>query len=223
MLSVLHILFVSKMSDENTIQEYILEDGQFLVKLARNSIIHYLTFGELIEQPKETPEKFLQDSGVFVTLNKVDQNNSKNLRGCIGFPLPVYPLVIAIIQAAKSAAVGDPRFPIVTIQEMKDIVMEVTILTKPQKLEVKHPEEYLQRIKINQDGLIIRKGGQSGLLLPQVPIDWGWDVKEFLEHTCNKAGLPKDCWKDPKTTIESFSGIIFQEVEPNGNVIQEEI
>jgi len=211
------------MAKENTNQEYTLKDGQFLVKLARNSIIHYLTFGELIEQPIETPDKFLQDSGVFVTLNKLDQNKTRSLRGCIGFPLPVYPLVIAIIQAAKSAAVGDPRFPIVTIPEMKNIVVEITILTQPQELEGKDFKEYLQKIKIGRDGLIIRKGVMSGLLLPQVPIDWGWDVKEFLEHTCNKAGLPKDCWKDPKTTIESFSGIIFQEEEPNGKVAQEEI
>lgn len=211
------------MSDENTNQEYSLEEGQFLVKLARNSIIYFLTFGELIEQPKETPKKFLQDSGVFVTLNKLDQNHSKNLRGCIGFPLPVYPLVTAVIQAAKSAAVGDPRFPVVTIGEMKKIIIEITILTKPQELDIKNFKEYLQKIKVGRDGLIVRKGIQSGLLLPQVPIDWGWDVKEFLEHTCNKAGLSKDCWKDSKTTIESFSGIIFQEKEPNGKVVQEDM
>jgi len=211
------------MSEKKAIQEYSLKEGQFLVKLARNSIIHYLTFDKLIDQPIETPEKFLQDSGVFVTLNKLDQNKSKNLRGCIGFPLPVYPLVIAIIQAAKSAAVGDPRFPIVTVEEMKNIVVEVTILTNPQELKIKNHKEYLQKIKIGRDGLIVRNGMRSGLLLPQVPIDWGWDVKEFLEHTCNKADLPKDCWKDPKTTIESFRGIIFQEEEPNGKIVQEEI
>ncbi|MHA1154607.1 MAG: TIGR00296 family protein [Candidatus Heimdallarchaeota archaeon] len=211
------------MPDKKTTQEYTLEEGQFLVKLARNSIIHYLTFGELINQPIETPEKFLLDSGVFVTLNTVDQNQAKNLRGCIGFPLPVYPLVIAIIQAAKSAAVGDPRFPVVTIKEMKNIVVEITILTQPKELKVKDPKEYLKKVKIGRDGLIVRNGVRSGLLLPQVPIDWGWDVKEFLEHTCNKADLPKNCWKDTKTTIESFSGIIFQEEEPNGEIVQEEM
>ncbi len=106
---------------------------------------------------------------------------------------------------------------------MKNIVVEVTVLTPPQELKVNDPKEYLQKIKIGRDGLIVRNGIRSGLLLPQVPIDWGWNVKEFLEHTCNKADLPKDCWKDSKTTIKSFSGIIFQEEEPNGKVVQEEI
>jgi len=202
---------------------YTLEEGAYLVTLARKSILHYLTFGEILKVPEDVPEKLQQNSGVFVTLNTITKEGQKELRGCIGYPLPIYPLVKATIEAAKSAAVNDPRFPTVEVEELKSIVIEVTILTPPKPLKVQNTEEYLERIKIGRDGLIVRRGGASGLLLPQVPVEWHWDVKEFLEHTCQKAWLSKDCWKDPQTEIQVFSGIIFHEQEPNGEVIQEEI
>ena len=202
---------------------YTLDDGKYLVQLARRSILHYLTFNKLLPQPDDTPEKFLEDSGVFVTLNKPDKQGNKKLRGCIGFPTPVHSLVQATIEAAKSSAVSDPRFPTVEIDEMKDILIEVTILTPPKLLQVKDPKEYLEKIKIGRDGLIVRRGGSSGLLLPQVPVEWNWAVEEFLEHTCGKAWLHKDCWSDPGTEIYSFSGIIYKELEPKGNVVLKEI
>lgn len=209
------------MSEETL--EYTLEEGKYLVTLARKAILHHLSFGKQLPTPKDAPPKLIEKSGVFVTLNSMDENKHKSLRGCIGFPLPVYPLVEATIQAANSAAFRDFRFPTVQINEMPNIVVEVTILTKPIILEVKTPEEYLKLIKIGRDGLIVKRHGASGLLLPQVPVDWSWNVKEFLEHTCNKAGLHRDCWKDSNTSIERFSGIIFQEEEPNGEIVQEEI
>jgi len=106
---------------------------------------------------------------------------------------------------------------------MKNIVVEVTVLTQPREIIVNNSKEYLKKIKIGRDGLIVRNSGRTGLLLPQVPVEWSWDVKEFLEHTCNKAGLSRDCWKNANTIFESFRGIIFHEVEPNGEVVQEEI
>ncbi|MBY8993630.1 MAG: TIGR00296 family protein [Candidatus Heimdallarchaeota archaeon] len=202
---------------------YTLEDGKYLVTLARKSILHYLTFEKLLPQPEDTPDKFLEESGVFVTLNKPDKQGNKKLRGCIGFPTPVHTLVQATIEAAKSSAVSDPRFPTVDVEEMKEILIEVTILTPPKLMEVKDPKEYLKRIKIGRDGLIVKRGGSSGLLLPQVPVEWCWDVEEFLEHTCGKAWLPGDCWKDLRTEIYSFSGIIYQELEPKGEVVLKEI
>jgi len=202
---------------------YTLEDGKFLVTLARKSILNFLTFDKLLPQPEGTPAKFLELSGVFVTLNKPDDKGNKKLRGCIGFPTPVYPLVQATIEAAKSSAVSDPRFPTVEIDEMKEIVIEVTILTPPKLIQVKDPKEYLEKIRIGRDGLIVESGGRSGLLLPQVPVEWNWTKEEFLEHTCGKAWLPENCWKDLNTEIYSFSGIIYQEVEPNGEVTLKEI
>ena len=209
--------------EQNEEPSYTLEDGKFLITLARKSILNYLTFNKLLSQPEDIPAKFLEESGVFVTLNKQDNKGEKKLRGCIGFPTPIYSLVQATIEAAKSAAVSDPRFPIVEIEEMKEIVVEVTILTPPKLMEVKDPKEYLKKIKIGRDGLIVKSGGRSGLLLPQVPVEWNWTVEEFLEHTCGKAWLPEDCWKDLSTEIYSFSGIIYQEVEPNGEVVPKEI
>jgi len=203
--------------------EYTIEDGKYLIDLARKSIIHFLTFRKLLPISEDVPKKYREKSGVFVTLNKPDLNMNKGLRGCIGFPTPIFPLIQATIEAAKSAAVNDPRFPPVTIDEMKDILIEITILTPPKLIEVKDPKEYLEKIKIGRDGLIIRSGGSSGLLLPQVPIEWGWDVKEFLEHTCQKAWLPKDAWKSSKTEIFSFSGIIYHEKTPSGEVHPKEI
>jgi len=209
--------------EQNEEPSYTLEDGKFLITLARKSILNYLTFNKLLSQPEDLPAKFLEESGVFVTLNKQDKKGEKKLRGCIGFPTPIYSLVQATIEAAKSAAVSDPRFPIVEIEEMKEILVEVTILTPPKLMQIKDPKEYLKKIKIGRDGLIVKSGGRSGLLLPQVPVEWNWTVEEFLEHTCGKAWLPEDCWKDLSTEIYSFSGIIYQEVEPNGEVVPKEI
>jgi len=211
------------MTQEDEIQDYSLDEGTFLIKLARKSILNYLTFGEILNQPADSPPSLLEESGVFVTLQKITPDGGRNLRGCIGFPMPNYPLVQATILAAKSAAVGDPRFPPITVQEMNDIAIEVSILTQPIELEVNDPKEYLQKIKIGRDGLIARRGGRSGILLPQVPVDWNWETEEFLEHTCNKAGLPADCWKDKNTIILRFSGIIYEEEEPNGEIKRKEI
>ena len=209
--------------EQNEEPSYTLEDGKFLITLARKSILNYLTFNKLLSHPEDTPAKFLELSGVFVTLNKPDEQGNKKLRGCIGFPTPIYSLVQATIEAAKSAAVSDPRFPAVEIEEMKEILIEVTILTPPKLMEVKDPKEYLKKIKIGRDGLIVKSGGRSGLLLPQVPVEWNWTVEEFLEHTCGKAWLSGNCWKDLSTEIYSFSGIIYQEVEPNGEVVPKTI
>ncbi|MHA1244305.1 MAG: TIGR00296 family protein [Candidatus Heimdallarchaeota archaeon] len=211
------------MTQEDNIQDYSHEEGSYLIHLARKSILNYLTFGEVLSQPADTLPSLMAESGVFVTLQKITPNGGKNLRGCIGFPMPNYPLIQATILAAKSAAVGDPRFPPVTVQEMNDIAIEVSILTQPIELEVDDPKDYLQKIKIGRDGLIARRGGRSGLLLPQVPVDWEWDVEEFLEHTCNKAGLPGDCWQNKETIILRFSGIIYEEEEPNGEIKRKEI
>ena len=83
------------------------------------------------------------------------------------------------------------------------------------------PNEILDSIKIGRDGLIIENGSQSGLLLPQVPVEYNWNTEQFLNHTCHKAGLVNDSWKDSTTKISKFQGIIFREISPNGEIIQE--
>jgi len=192
-------------------------DGVVLVKTARKAVTEFLSNGDRIKLESDLEEKFSFNSGVFVTLNNPD-----GLRGCIGFPMPEKKLSHAIIEGAIAAATEDPRFPSVKTNELNDIVFEVTVLTPPVEIDVSDPTEYLKKIKVGRDGLIIRHSFSSGLLLPQVPVEYGWDVEEFLQHTCEKAGLARDTWKNESVKIEKFEGIIFKEETPNGVIAREE-
>lgn len=201
------------MKNYDTISE---KDGHDIVKTARAIVTEYLKNGIKIKPKKEFTDNFSFKSGVFVTLN-----NNQELRGCIGYPLPDKLLFNALEDAAISAATKDPRFEPVKYSELNSITFEVTILTSPKKIIVSRPEEYLSQIKVGRDGLIVKHGFYSGLLLPQVPIEYGWNEKEFLEHTCEKAGLPKNHWQNLETEIQKFEGIVFKEEKPNGIVIKE--
>jgi len=192
-------------------------DGVVLVKTARKAVTEFLSNGNKIKLESDLEEKFSFNSGVFVTLNNPD-----GLRGCIGFPMPKKKLSHAIIEGAIAAATEDPRFPSVKTNELNDIVFEVTVLTPPVEIDVSDPTEYLEKIKVGRDGLIIRHSFSSGLLLPQVPVEYGWNVEEFLQHTCEKAGLSRDTWKNESVKIEKFEGIIFKEETPNGVIVREE-
>lgn len=193
------------------------EEGKFLVKLARRAVKEYLETKKVPETTRRVPEKLLQSCGVFVTINSIE-NEEKELRGCIGYPYPTDPLGEAVIQSAISAATQDPRFNPLTKDELDKVVFEVSVLTPPQVLEVKRPQDYPSKIRIGEDGLIIEKGMFKGLLLPQVPVEWNWDQEEFLCQCCIKAGLPPDNWLLPSTRIQKFQAIIFEEETPNGRV-----
>jgi len=201
------------MKDYSNISE---NDGYILVKTARKIVTEYLKNGIKIKLDKEFTNNFSFKSGVFVTLN-----NNQELRGCIGYPLPDKLLFNALEDAVISAATKDPRFEPVKYSELNSITFEVTILTSPKKIIVNKPEEYLSKIKVGRDGLIVKHGVYSGLLLPQVPLEYGWNEEEFLEHTCEKAGLPKNYWKNLETEIQKFEGIVFKEEKPNGPVVKE--
>jgi len=192
------------------------KDGEVLVKTARKVVTEYLKTGVKPKLEKQFQEDFSFNSGVFVTLN-----SDLGLRGCIGYPLPDKKLFNALEDASIAAATEDPRFPSVKSKELESITFEVTILTPPKKILVNKPEEYLSKIRVGRDGLIVRNGFNSGLLLPQVSVEYNWNEREFLEYTCEKAGLPKDYWKNPNTEIQKFEGIVFKEEEPNGNVIRD--
>ncbi|MFB5632775.1 MAG: TIGR00296 family protein [Nitrosopumilus sp.] len=189
-------------------------DGKELVKMARNTVTKFIKTNEK-NFNSDFDSKFNFNSGVFVTLNKQD-----DLRGCIGYPVPERKLCEGLVDAAISAATRDPRFPPVTEDELDKITFEVTVLSPPEEIKVNEYSEYLSQIKVGTDGLIVENEFTSGLLLPQVPTEYGWNEKEFLEYTCQKAGLNKDAWKDESTKISKFQGIIFKEEEPNGNIIR---
>ncbi len=191
------------------------EDGQLLIKTARAAVREYLKSGRRAEVPEDIKNRFSYNSGVFVTLN-----NEENLRGCIGFPTPDRKLYQSLVDAAISSATEDPRFSPVNYNELGKIIFEVTILTSPNVIKVEDPVEYPKMIKVGRDGLIIKWEFGSGLLLPQVPIEYGWDEEQFLNHTCEKAGAPQDCWKRKSTMVLKFEGIVFKEIKPDGQVVR---
>ena len=182
-----------------------LSDGKILLGIARDAITSSFSDKEL-KIDEEIKKRFSGKRGVFVTLTKDGE-----LRGCIGYPIAVMPLYEGIVEAAKSAAFSDTRFDPLEKTELKDIKIEVSVLTKPQKIDIEKSDEYPEKIKIGEDGLIIESDMGSGLLLPQVAVEWKWDAIEFLEHLCMKAGLPKDYWKTGNADIYKFQAKIFSE------------
>ena len=191
---------------------YEEEDGALAVRLARASIDHAVKGDPMPEI--DLPEKFLEDSGAFVTLSTYPKHG---LRGCIGYPEPYFPLREALIRAAEGATM-DPRFPRLREDELDKIVVEVSLLTPPIPMKARNPKDYLQMVKIGTHGLIAEQGTFRGLLLPQVPVEWKWNVEEFLGHTCMKAGLFADAWLDPRTRMYTFTGDVFCEESPRGKV-----
>jgi len=194
------------------------EEAAFLVKLARRAVERNLKDGVIINPPSGISENLQEPRGVFVTINALKEG-TRRLRGCIGFPYPIYPLARAVIEAAVESATRDPRFPPLSISELDHIVFEVSVLTPPRLIEVSSPKEYPSKVKIGVDGLIIERGFNKGLLLPQVPVEWGWDSEEFLCQCCMKAGLTPDCWVLKGTKIYKFSCVLAIELEPNGRIV----
>lgn len=150
------------------------KSGQYLVKLAGNAIRQYLETGEKIKKSEDYPIELDEKLGVFVTLNK-----NSNLRGCIGYAEPIMSAIEATIDVAIAAAVNDPRFPQVSLDELETLDLEVTVLTKPELIPVAHYNQYFDEIEIGRDGLIIQKGYSRGLLLPQVATENRFSVEDF--------------------------------------------
>ena len=192
-------------------------EGRTAVKLARKTIESFLS-EERLSEPQELGFKlspvFGEKRGVFVTLTE-----NGLLRGCIGHPFPDSTLEEAIIDSAISAATRDPRFPPVGEDELDDIIVEVTVLTPPEKINAP-PKELPNCIEIGRHGLIVKQGYCQGLLLPQVAPENNMDSIDFLSHTCLKAGLSPDAWLKG-AEISCFEGQIFKEKEPQGEVFEE--
>jgi uncharacterized protein (TIGR00296 family) len=193
------------------------EQGESLVRLAREAVEEYLKTRKTLGAPENTPKKLMQPCGVFVTINSL-RKGDKELRGCIGYPYPTEPLTQAVIQSTISAATQDPRFHPLSIDELDKVVFEVSILTPPTIIEVRNPKEYPSKVRIGEDGLIAERGMYKGLLLPQVPVEWKWDQEEFLCQCCIKAGLSPDSWLLKGTKLYKFQAIIFEEETPKGAI-----
>ena len=174
------------------------EQQSFLLDLARRTIRFYLDERKSLDEKSDDP-LLLEKRGAFVTL-KVDND----LRGCIGYALPHKSLLETIIDCAIAAATQDFRFASIKKEELSRLNIEISVLTLPRKIE--DPREII----IGEHGIIVSKGPHKGLLLPQVPVEWDWDLETYLNHGCLKAGLAEDEWKKG-ATIEIFSAQVFSE------------
>jgi len=191
--------------------------GEELVRLARSTVDGFVR-GEDIATPEISGEPFLKEErGVFVTLKNIDGS----LRGCIGFPYPVKELGEAVVEAAISAAAYDPRFPKVEPAELDGLLVEVSALTRPEKIEHSSPKELPKHVRIGVDGLIVSNATTSGLLLPQVATEYKLTSEDFLSHTCLKAGLSADSWLTDKVIVQRFQAEVFSETSPRGKVKRE--
>ncbi|MEM2883926.1 MAG: TIGR00296 family protein [Nitrososphaerales archaeon] len=195
------------------------EEGELLVKTARRAAEEYVVSRRRLKVGEEFQKRFSEKLGVFVTINTL-KGKEHELRGCIGLVQPKIPLSEALIEAAISAATEDPRFEPIKPQELNNLIFEVSVLTPPERLKAASPKEYLNLIKIGRDGLIVEYRFLSGLLLPQVPVEEGWDVEQYLSYACMKAGAPPDIWLLPETKLYRFEAVVFAEEEPNGRVIR---
>jgi hypothetical protein len=184
--------------------EYSKSDGKILLKFVRESIREEFNHNKP-EFPKD--KKFQDKQGVFVTLK---EKNTGSLRGCIGFPYPYLPLNEAVYRAAKEAAFSDSRFSKLREDELKNIQIEISILSLPEEIEIKD-EKQLKKIKIGEDGLICNYSGYSGLLLPQVATEHNMNQEQFIDCLCNKAGLSKGTWKEKAFKLYKFQAQIFNE------------
>jgi len=168
-----------------------------LLEVAREAIGARLTHRPAVYPP--ATESLEQMHGAFVTL-RVDGN----LRGCIGHITACRPLVETVKEAAVSSAFSDPRFPPLSPSEWPRVTIEISVLSPFTPAEA-------SSIRVGEHGLMIRSGYHSGLLLPQVATEYGWDRETFLGHACRKAGLPPDAWRGPGVTIETFTAVVFHE------------
>jgi len=174
------------------------DDKRQLKELVQLSISAQLT-GRGPQTPLDPDSELLrQELGAFVTLKRGGQ-----LRGCIGNIIGQGPLYRTVWNMARAAAFEDPRFPPLTQAELADLGIEISILGPV--LPCPDPE----RIEVGRHGLIVRQGARQGLLLPQVPVEWGWSREQYLAQTCRKAGLPSQAWSDPATQMYWFEAVVF--------------
>ncbi len=204
---------------------FTLEEGRILVRLARKAVEEYLKSGRELQPSSDIGERLLRERyGVFTTIEVFTGRDRPGLlRGCIGFPEPVYPIAIGVVKSAIAAATEDPRFEPMRLEELDKVTFEVSVLSPMTRLRASNPREYLDKIVIGRHGLVVRKGFHAGLLLPQVPVEYCWDVMTFLNECCMKAFLPPDCWLEPDTEIYVYEAQVFKEVEPNGDVIERDL
>jgi len=199
--AVAFILSQKESKTEKPPKELSLDEKKELIRIAKLSVETYVKENRVPEV--ETKFERLKDLGAaFVTLQKQGE-----LRGCIGHIIAQEPLYLCVREVACSAAKHDPRFSPVRKEELKELEYEISVLSSPERVKD------LNQIQVGKDGLIMKKGYSQGVLLPQVPIEQGWNRQNFLSHTCLKAGMSPDCWQDSEVEVYSFQAEVFSEKE----------
>ena len=179
--------------------EYSAEERELLLRLAHDAILSAIEGRELETSvwSDHLSEHLSEPRGAFTTLYAEGK-----LRGCVGYPTALLPLHRTVIETARAAAFDDPRFAPVTRIEVPELRLSISVLSPLRNI-------LADEIEVGRHGLLISGGVHRGLLLPQVPLEHGWDRIRFLEQTCRKASLPLDAWRNPQVTIEAFTAEVF--------------
>jgi AmmeMemoRadiSam system protein B/AmmeMemoRadiSam system protein A len=199
------VLTIEKAKPKAEARQFSLsgEEKEELMTIARKSVDTAVKERKLFECSAGGHEALARDRGAFVTLKEKGQ-----LRGCIGYIAPTKPLCLTVRDVAALAALKDSRFPPVSAAELGQLEYEISVLSPLRRVSD------IKEIKIGRDGLVIWKGDAEGILLPQVPTEFGWDRKTFLEQICAKAGLPTNAWQDEGADLFTFSALVFGENTP---------
>lgn len=187
--------------------EYNPDERELLLRLAHAAVISALEGRDLDPLfssaqphiPGHLVEHLSRPRGAFTTLYA---KNKGKLRGCVGYPTALLPLYRTVIETARAAAFDDPRFDPVVLAEVPDLLISISVLSPLLPIAA-------EAVEVGRHGLLISDGSRRGLLLPQVPVEHGWDRLVFLEQTCRKAGLPLDAWRNPQIRIEAFTAEVF--------------
>ena len=199
------VLTIEKAKQKADARQFSLsgEEKEELVKIAKKSVETAVKERKLYECSAGGREALMRDRGAFVTLKEKGQ-----LRGCLGYIAPTKPLCQTVRDVAALAALKDSRFAPVSAAELGQLEYEISVLSPLRRVTD------MKQIRIGRDGLVVWKGSAEGILLPQVPTEFGWDRKTFLEQVCVKAGLPTNAWQDEETDIFMFSALVFGEDTP---------
>ncbi len=177
-------------------QEYSREERNLLLRLAHHSIESALEERAIDLTPPTA--HLAEQRGAFTTLHLRGK-----LRGCIGYVFPAQSLYRTVAETARAAALDDPRFEPVGLPEAPELQVEISVLSTLKPIT---PED----VVVGKHGLVVSYGNRRGLLLPQVPVEWGWDRETFLSQTCLKAGLPPDAWLHG-AELQAFTAEVFGE------------
>jgi uncharacterized protein (TIGR00296 family) len=193
-------------------------EGTLAVQIAREALEAFVEGRSM--RSFVVPKAFEEKAGAFVTLTKHGvEDPYERLRGCIGYPEPFFPLLKAVVKSAEGAA-EDPRFPPLKPNELPKVLVEVSLLTPPQPIDVKKQRDLPKQIQLGVDGIVVAQGPNRGLFLPQVATEHGMDAETFLSECCMKAGLLPDAWLEDSTRVKKFQTEIFEEVEPRGAIVR---